>query len=205
MSVAQYNSALRAPARGYAIRVFDYFQFWDGMDAAIRLYLTRAWYAGAAECDIAASELSPEEKTALDNMIRGERDNIDGLATFIASIRTDDGTLPNDVRASLFARVDLWAQRYKDAQNQARVMACGDRKLIWVLGATEEHCKTCLKLEGKVKRASQWDAAGIRPQNPPNAMLECGGWRCDCGLVQTDAPMSKGPLPGTTGRVLMLP
>jgi hypothetical protein len=197
VSQSQYSGALKASTRGYATRIFDYFQFWSGMDAAIRLYLTRAWYAGAAECGIAASELSPEEKTALENMIGGERANILSLATFIDGIRTDDGTFPNDVRVSVFARVDLWAQRYKDAQNQARVMACGDRKLMWVLGATEDHCPTCLKLEFKVKRASQWQAAGIRPQNPPNAKLECGGWYCDCSLVQTDEPMSKGPLPGT--------
>ena len=35
----------------------------------------------------------------------------------------------------------------------------------------------------------------FRPQNPPNQMLDCGGWRCQCRLEKTDSP-SFGHIPG---------
>ena len=72
---------------------------------------------------------------------------------------------------------ELWVNRYRDVRNQAKVLACKDEKFVWRLGATENHCSTCPRLDGKVKRGSQWEKSGIRPQNPPNTELECGGWK----------------------------
>jgi hypothetical protein len=68
-------------------------------------------------------------------------------------------------------------------------MACGDGKFKWVLGPTE-HCTTCAKLEGLVKRGSWW-RDNVLPQNPPNEKLECGGWRCQCNLEATDQRVSR--------------
>ena len=53
------------------------------------------------------------------------------------------------------------------------------------MGATEEHCATCAALDGLVAYAVDWERSGVKPQNPPNGALECGGWRCDCSLVPT--------------------
>jgi hypothetical protein len=60
-----------------------------------------------------------------------------------------------------------------------------DPYLEWQLGATEKHCTDCAFLNGQIKRASEWRAAGIKPQSPD---LECGGWNCDCRLVVVDKP-----------------
>ena len=57
------------------------------------------------------------------------------------------------------------------------------------------NCSTCLRLDGKVKRASEWEAANLHPQSPPNEKLLCRGWRCACVLEPTTEPLSRGPLP----------
>lgn len=67
-------------------------------------------------------------------------------------------------------------------------------------GFVVHNCGSCSKLAGKVKRASQWRAAGLGPQSGPmhvlpNPALECGGYECKCSLMPTTEPMSKGRLP----------
>ena len=89
----------------------------------------------------------------------------------------------------------MWVNRYNEVVNLIRTIECADRKYEWVLGPTE-HCPDCLRLAGKVKRGSTWDAYGIRPQSP---RLACSGYNCQCELKPTDKPLSKGPLPKLKG------
>ena len=80
---------------------------------------------------------------------------------------------------------------------QGQMAAKENPKLRWEWTPEKEHCSSCEKLQGKVKRHSQWEAAGLYPQAP---VLECmagagGVTVCGCRFVPTDEPMSKGPLP----------
>jgi hypothetical protein len=190
-SVKSYRRDLRAVVRGLWSGILTFDQAADSMDIAIERNLTQAWNQGARECGIRPDELSEDELDALQERITDELVNLSGFLLVIQEkSKANGGKL-----APLFRRVELWVNRFPDIQNQAKTMACADEKLIWVLGRVEKHCRTCLKLAGKVKRASFWLRSGIRPQNPPNEFLECGGWRCDCRLSKTDKPVSKGPLP----------
>lgn len=96
----------------------------------------------------------------------------------------------------LMVRASLWANRYNEATSEAvRLMALenGD-KLIWRLGETEKHCGTCSALNGKIAYAREWESAGLKPQNAPNKLLECGGWQCDCSLEPTDKRRSNNAM-----------
>jgi hypothetical protein len=80
----------------------------------------------------------------------------------------------------------VWANRYNDVVNQATMLtAKAGGKLMWVMGATEEHCSTCARLHGIVAYRAEWELARVYPQRPPNPVLECGGWRCQCRLEPT--------------------
>jgi hypothetical protein len=94
----------------------------------------------------------------------------------------------------LIARAALWAARYNEAYNTAVAVIARENggKLIWQLGATEQHCESCAGLNGIVAFASEWDLAGVKPQSAPNDALECGGWRCDCSLTTTDKRRTRG-------------
>ncbi len=92
-------------------------------------------------------------------------------------------------------RAKSWTLRAPDVQNQARTLACGDKKLKWIRGPTSDGCRTCIRLDGKIKRASTWQRAGVHPQRPDNPTIECRGFRCLCELRPTDEPLSRGPLP----------
>jgi hypothetical protein len=70
--------------------------------------------------------------------------------------------------------------------------AAGQKRFQWRLGATEEHCKTCLQLNGQVHRLKDYLKAGLYPGSHD---LECKGFNCDCKFVETDARPT-GRLPG---------
>ena len=95
--------------------------------------------------------------------------------------------------ALLLSRASLWAGAVVGAYSNAILQIAtveGPKpdtpileNLVWRLGATEQHCKECYSLNGIVASAGDWGRSGFRPQMPPNEMLSCGGWRCDCSLL----------------------
>lgn len=192
-----YRNGIRAAATGLWTKALDFDQFYDAMDVTIRAGIPKAWHEGAKECGIKPADLSPTEKVAIQQAIAGELGHVFEFATWIEEHSKAAGGKLGRVGGTggVMGRVDIWLNRYLDVVNRARVMACGDQPLEWVLGPTKKHCSSCSKLAGKVKRASQWERANVRPQNPPNWALECQGFNCLCSLIVTDKPLSRGPLP----------
>lgn len=135
-------------------------------------------------------ELTDVERRALQEQINSQITYIWNFADDImAGSKANGGPL-----TLLLTRTELWAARYQQVRQMGRAAAGGDQKAMWNLGNTE-HCGSCLKLAGKVKRYSQWNAAGVLPRQAGATYLDCGGYNCQCDLSPTDAPMSKGPLP----------
>jgi len=169
----------------------DYDLFFDAMMTGIRRGLTDAFHSGAADCGILPSELKKEERVALERAINYETQWIDGFAATIEENSRDNG----GALGPLHSRAEIWIGRYEGVKAEAMAMACADKKLRWVLGPTEDSCRSCQALSGKVKRASYWNEQGILPRVHGASYLECNGFRCLCELVPTDEPASKGPLP----------
>lgn len=191
----EYARELRGIARALWNGSMDFDQAFSLFTSTIRLRLQSAWYEGAKACGILPAELSPEELMAMGSVIASEDSRVYQFLDWILQNNKASG----GKFAPVQRRANTWALRYDDVVNRAKLQACADQKLEWVfnaLGVTKSPCYTCqVKLNGKVKRASYWRRVGVQPQNPPNAMLECGGWGCLCALVITDKPLSKGPLP----------
>lgn len=188
-TLSGYQLNLRAAAYGLWSGRMDYYAAFDQMFGAIDRGIPQAWAEGAKECGIQPDEYSPEEQQALAQAIASEKNYVDEFLTWIEEHSQANG----GKRDAIYSRLDIWVNRYRDIINRAKAMACADQKFMWVLGPTE-HCKSCAKLAGRVKRGSFWQEH-VMPQNPPNGQLECGGWKCQCGLEPTDAPVSRGPLP----------
>ncbi len=165
--------------------------FLDKFITAIASQLTRAWNEGAREVGIDPKEMTDDDRAELKAIIDGEYDQIIKLAEAIMESRS--GTL-DEFRQKFRSRIDLWVNRYTDVIGRARVYFGGKTRLKWTLGKTEEHCETCATLNGIVAFASEWELAGIKPQSPPNEMLACGGWNCDCSLEVTDQRRSPNAL-----------
>lgn len=186
-----YRSAIRSVVRGLWAGIFDLDQAFDVGETSIRFGLTQAWNAGLKSVGVLPSEQSPEQKIELQRII-----NLETSLLFPFLLDIEAGSKANGGKLKpQMVRGEMWALRATDVESRARVSAENDPKLMFVLGQTKEHCGSCLKLAGKVKRASTWRRLGIRPQAPPNPLLDCGGWKCLCFFEPTTEPLSRGPLP----------
>ncbi len=187
-----YNTTGRY-ARALAERSYNFTagDWARGMAAAIETFLTEAWFEGMAQNEYQADEMTPEMQENLDGIIRDEKSFLPDLAAWISE--TVDRIRPIDAAwPALHARLDVWANRWLDVKNQAiRATSEPDAKEMWVMGNTEQHCETCSALNGLVAYVSEWETAGFRPQSPPNSLLSCGGWRCDCSRVPTTKRRTK--------------
>jgi hypothetical protein len=170
-----YTKDIRGIIRAMWQGKMDYDQAWVQMLLTIELGLTAAWYEGALLCKVSPSELSPDERMELRDVIHKEQTYITNLLSFVdANSKANGGKLK-----SVLPRADTWGLRYADVVNRAKLMACADQKLQWTINyvrKVKQNCKSCLKLDGKVKRTSYWAREEVQPQNPPNPKLDCGGW-----------------------------
>jgi len=188
---SSFISSIRNIVRSLWNGSYDYYQAYEVMDMAITNGFTRAWWDGADDVGISPNELTPAERAAMHEAILEQRQYIDGFLTAI-----EEGSKANGgLLKTQFARARLWTKRYDDVRNMARAMAGRDQKLRWVLHPAE-HCKTCLALAGKVKRASYW-YAHVVPNSPKLACVASANGIpvCKCTLEPTDDHCTPGPLP----------
>ena len=160
-------------------------EFVDILQSLIFGQMTQA-YQQAWEDDGNTSLFLPDflQNALAENIARNT--NFDYLYQYYTDII--DARVDGTPIEPLLARASLWANRYTEAYNEANTIIASytGGKMIWQLGATEQHCDTCGALHGIVAYANEWRALGVAPQQAPNSALSCGGWRCDCQLTATN-------------------
>ncbi len=178
---AYYVRALRRAVLNFYRMDMDAFEFIDEMVRLIDEQFTRAWNEGAREVGVDPKDMTDDDLAILERRKIDEQQHILGFASDIETARMEQAPI-----TPLYNRVELWANRYNEIKNDAAIHFGGRKKLEWILGATEEHCATCSRLNGIVAWAREWEQSGFHPQGAPNLLLECQGWRCDCSLIVTD-------------------
>jgi hypothetical protein len=195
-----FQLSVRAAFRQIWAGIIDNpFDFVDEMVGVINRGLTRAWHEGAKEQGISSDDLTEKELNALSDTINAQFVYLPGLARDLIEIREmaiKDGITPTlrNMPDRMFSRASLWVNRYQQTKILASTMAALDSPKMWVLGDAE-HCPSCKKLEGKVKRGSFWLSSGIMPQTPGASYLDCEGYNCACSLEDTKQSISRGALP----------
>ena len=183
----QYKSSLRAVFRGLWMDVMSVQQFTTALMDAMDKGLDNAYQEGLKKAGLLPDEATPAEAALLYDEIYNNVSRIGDLAAFIQEQRDKGGKW-----ASVDNRLRMWAGRYGALRTKVEAKAAGDKKKQWVLGRTEEHCRTCYGVAGRVYRNSTWLANNCLPRNQA---LCCHGYHCDCSLVDTDVRMTPGPFP----------
>ncbi len=161
------------------------------MTLAIERGFDQAWTEGAKKCGIESDERTVDETAALNTLITT---NVRFVSDFgraiIRGSKANGGLLRTQI-----TRAGVWVSRYDQVVQEAKVMSCADKNLKWNIDPTKDNCSSCLKLNGKVKRASVWEEAGIIPQVAGAGYLICNGYRCGCTLDPTEERGTPGPFP----------
>jgi hypothetical protein len=169
--------------------------FQDAMFSLIEVQFQRAFNEGMRNNGLdPVNDMTPEWDAEYQRMVTDQLQYIEQFAKDIV-----DGKNNGQSKDEFMARADLWANQYQSTVNEAQMITADNKdKFKWTLGATENHCTTCSQLDGIVAWAEEWEQSGFHPQQAPNDLLECGGWRCDCSLEPTDEKRSADAL----GRLL---
>lgn len=192
-----YGRSVRAAARGLVSGIFDEFQFIDSMQLSIHRGLTRAFGEGLKKAGVVPADLDTPaylpERLALDNLIN---ENLGALFNFSAYIlqrkeKYYDQGQKQVALNQVFTRALLWSNQYDKARVLAYTMASKDQPQIWVLGPTE-HCSSCATFADRVYRASTWAKHNALPKS---SRLCCTGRQCQCSLLPTKSPLTRGRFP----------
>jgi len=180
-----YQGSLRSASRGLWSGEEGVYFFLENATRSIEHNFTLAWHEGLSDCGISPSDQTPEEQARLRLEINNE---IGYLYQFAVDINNNNKLLGGKLHA-IYTRIQMWVNKYGMIRDLARTYACADEKLEWVMHPLKEHCRDCLRLNGKVYRASTWRNNNIYPRMHS---LECGGYRCGCEFRPTSLPVSLG-------------
>jgi hypothetical protein len=167
-------------------------EFVDKLAGLLEQQMRRAWNEGMRDNGLDPDkDMLPEWEQVYQDLVAEQFGYVDQYAADIVEAAQNGASIDG-----LRARAEMWANNYTSTVNTARIVtAAEDDHFIWKLGATEKHCETCGALAGVVARAKDWEelfSQGIEPQGDK---LMCGGWQCDCEVIITDEPLTKGGIP----------
>ena len=109
---------------------------------------------------------------------------ITGVFEELKQLRKEGDPEPMD--SFVGARVAGYTASIGGVYNYAVMMAKKLSMGVWQLGRTERHCGTCAGLHGQVRTLRWFLDNGYIPRQPGNPNLECGGWHCDCSIVDPE-------------------
>lgn len=129
--------------------------------------------------DVDEANLTDEDRQRIDQWVSDQEAFIGGLAT-AAQQATGDAK----AQAALTGRVELWVSSLATLGMLANGLAQSDAIGRWIYGDTVDHCGTCEMLaQGRPHRVSWYIENGYIPRENGSETLECGGWKCDCSVV----------------------
>ncbi len=131
----------------------------------------RAYIDGLADGGVKVDALEADDKKRFNAWMIDQSSFVTEIGR---AIYRDDSTFNPDSKAT------IWANKSLNQVYQSGLLAADMNAMYkWIIGSTEEHCKTCLKANGQVHRLKAWERTGIMPQANK---LECGGYHCKCTL-----------------------
>lgn len=163
---------------------------WNGHSSAIDLrrahkamlkdFAPKVYEEGLREGSV--DELDDEDQAVMDEAVGdwlgAQFEHINSFAKDVETAKGD-----KDLRPAILDRVAMWVDSLRSLGDLGKAYALKNERGQWVLGATEKHCDTCLKLSNmKPHRLSWFTERGYIPRQNGSGTLECGGWLCDCEI-----------------------
>jgi hypothetical protein len=168
-------------------------EFVDRLAGLLEQQMRRAWNEGMRENGLdPAKDMKDEWEQKYQDLVAEQFGYVDQFAADIVEARSKEGATVDQ----FIARAEMWANNYTSTVNTAIIVTGEkDAHYVWRLGATEEHCETCLGLNGIVALADDWAQLAAQGIEPQGDKLVCGGWNCDCRIELTDDDLTPGGIP----------
>ena len=127
--------------------------------------------------------LDTETSVWLSDRIAMERGNIDSLFEKLFSLRREENFSVEDIISEANGRAEGYASTLDSVYSEAKMWGMKNKMLVWHIGSSKEHCRTCSWLNGQRHRASWWRDHNYIPRQPGSETLDCSGYNCKCYLT----------------------
>lgn len=174
----------------YTSALFDIMELYVDSDQAITSF-RNAFRRAANDAFNATAEIgwvdagndppiSNELQAWVNSEITTEVGNIDSLFSKLRELRKN-GTA-DEQNAFIADRAEGYAGALIGVYNYAKMAAKPEQEGEWQFGDTD-HCDTCADLNGQVHPLSWFADNGYIPQQRGSETLDCGGWNCQCAII----------------------
>lgn len=181
--VREYESLLQRSVAQALSRGMTAAEFRADHRGWLREFAPLAFVDGLQAGGVDDTELSEEDQDTVDTWLKEQLGYTADFAAFVTGAKK----LPPDERKiasdQAIQRAVWWVQSLETLRGLGRASAQKNMMVTWRLGRTEDHCTTCASLNGKRRRWKWFTDRDYIPQENGSETLECGGWNCDCRLV----------------------
>jgi len=139
------------------------------------------WVDGGAN-----GPMSDDLQAWVNGQIDREVEFVADLFAQLRDLRRDPEKTDEDRGSFIDARADGYAGALIGIYNYAKMEAQKNQNGQWVLGNTEEHCGTCADLDGQIHPVQWFLDHGYIPGQRGSQTLDCGGWHCDCSIINPE-------------------
>ncbi len=152
--------------------------------ALLRRHGLEAFRDGLEEGGVSREDMDERDQQALSIWLTEQSQYVTRFADNVFRNREFFDENRADIHAHMWANKSL-----RGAYQLGQASAAWNQPFRWRLGATEKHCRDCLRLNGQVHRMRDWRKKGFLPGSDK---LECRGFNCDCKLVLARGERSRG-------------
>lgn len=172
------------------------YDVWNGHSSAVDLrrahkamlkqFAPMIYLEGMHEGGIKEDDIDEKDQADLDEAVN---DWLSKQVDFVNAFAKDaEAARRNkDERPKILDRVGMWVDSLRSLGDLGKAYALKNERGQWILGETEQHCDTCKYLAGlKPHRVSWFVERGYIPRQNGSGKLDCGGWKCDCSVVNNN-------------------
>jgi len=180
--MAEYQDKLFVVMQDYLYSSDPVTAYRNEFNRYINEAFTFSFVAGWA--DAGASALTDEAQSVLSGLIASEIQFADSLFTQLKTLREDDEIPMDDKMDAAHAHAEGYTQTLVGVYAEGKMMGEPNRDGKWEIGATEISCDTCKWLAQQDPQPLSWYLKnGYIPREAGSDKLMCGGWQCDCSIV----------------------
>lgn len=161
------------------LRGGDAIDFRRSHKALIRALAGAAYVEGLREGGVDPEDQDDEDRATIAAWVSEQVAYVNDFGAWLAD---GDPRNSEDKRRILGDRIGLWVQALDNLGGLGRASALKNMSVTWRVGDTE-HCDTCRELNGQRHRLKWFTSKGYVPREVGSDTLDCGGYNCQCQLV----------------------
>lgn len=142
---------------------------------SLRTFGARAYRDGLSDGGVTDATMSDDDMTRFNLLLAQQSQYVSNFTATVIGAGISD--------AQAFGKPQMWFNKSIQPFYDAGLLSANKNgNYEWVLGATEQHCKDCSRLNGQIHRLKSYFAKNLYPKS---SALACRGFRCDCRLIRT--------------------